>query len=82
MVQCMMYCQANMFMLNLSLRFNSGTKVGRTLPTSPDHPHHGQGRGAYTVDTSYLPEESTRTTVDSTRERTAENQDPKARIRV
>ena len=43
---------------------------------------HGQGRGAYTVDTSYLPEESTRTTVDSTRERTTENQDPKARIRV
>ena len=30
---------------------------------------HGQGRGAYTMDTSYLPEESTRTTVDSTRER-------------
>ena len=57
MVQCMMYCQATMFMLNLSLRFTSGTKVGRTLPTSPDHPHHGQGRGAYTVDTSYLPED-------------------------
>ena len=65
-----------MFMLNLSLRFTSGTKVGRTLPNSPDHPYHCQGRGTYTVDTSYPPEESTRTTADSRRERTTENQDP------
>jgi len=78
MVQCMMYCQATMFMLNLSLRFTSGTKVGRTLPNSPDHPHHCQARGTYTVDMSYLPEESTRTTVNSRRERATENQDAKA----
>ena len=43
---------------------------------------HGQGRGAYTGDTSYLPEESTRTTADSRRERTTETQDPKAGIRI